>query len=326
MPDKSLVSILIPVYNRERYIEETVRSALNQTYSPIEIIVVDNCSSDNTWEAVARLASKDPRIRCFRNDRNIGPVRNWIAAAEHAAGEYCKILWSDDLMSPRFVELAVDAFLHHDDLAFVYSSIEYINENSDVISKPFYTLGSAGLHDTEFFVRQSLVDDPRIPLSPGCALFRTKDVQLNILPNFPNRHDFDLANIAIGNDLLLYLLSTLGKSSFYMIPEVHNYFRVHPGSISLSEGRGKLFAFYKLAKCFFAATYVSRGRDRLISEMNAQIWYYLMKHKTRPAGFVSISDFYPPGHKTAATVSLASIVSMVFRGLLNSLRTPGNPA
>jgi glycosyltransferase involved in cell wall biosynthesis len=326
MTDKPLVSILIPVYNREQYIEETVRSAASQTYSPLEIIVVDNCSTDNTWKIVERLAGEDRRIRCFRNSENIGPVRNWIAAAGHATGEYCKILWSDDLMSPAFVALAVDAFLRHEDLAFVYSSVEFINDNGAVIGKPFFKLGSTGLHATERFVRQSLVDDPRFPLSPGCALFRTADIRNNLLPDFPNRHDFDLANIAIGNDLLLYLLSTLDRGRFYLLPGVHNYFRIHSGSISLTEGSGRLYAFYKLAKCFFAATHVKRGRDRLVSDMNAQIWYYLKKHKIRPAGFASISDFYPPGYQAGTTVSAASIVSMVVRELANKLRSPRNPA
>ena len=326
MTYKPLASVLIPVYNRERYIEETIRSAAGQTYSPLEIIIMDNCSTDNTWKIVERLASKDRRIKCFRNTENIGPVRNWIAAAGHATGEYCKILWSDDLMSPGFVALAVDAFQRHDDLAFVYSSVEFINENSTIISKPFYQLENTGLHATERFVRQSLVDDRHFPLSPGCALFRTADIRKNILPDFPNRHKFDLANIAIGNDLLLYLLSTLDRSNFYLLPGVHNYFRIHSGSISLTEGGGRLYAFYKLAKCFFAANYVRHRRDRLISDMNAQIWYFLKKHKITPAGFASISDFYPPGYKAETKVSAASIVSMVFRELVNKLRTPANPA
>ena len=114
----------------------TLQAVQAQDYPHYEIIVVDNCSTDNTWTIIGRLASEDPRIRCFRNTENIGPVRNWIAAAEHATGEYCKILWSDDLMSPAFVALAVDAFLRHEDLAFVYSSVEFINDNGAVIGKP----------------------------------------------------------------------------------------------------------------------------------------------------------------------------------------------
>lgn len=69
----NLVSILIPVYNRENLIEETVQSALNQTYKNIEIIVVDNQSTDNTWEILQKLASQDERIKIFQNNTNIRP-------------------------------------------------------------------------------------------------------------------------------------------------------------------------------------------------------------------------------------------------------------
>jgi len=54
-----LISILIPVYNRENLIEETVQSALNQTYKNLEVIIVDNKSTDSTWEVLQKLASKD---------------------------------------------------------------------------------------------------------------------------------------------------------------------------------------------------------------------------------------------------------------------------
>ena len=89
---RPLASILIPVYNRAGLIEATIRSALAQSYDPIEVVVVDNASTDATWEVLQRLALEDPRLRIFRNETNLGPVRNWRACAEHARGHYAKIL------------------------------------------------------------------------------------------------------------------------------------------------------------------------------------------------------------------------------------------
>ena len=71
------VSILIPVFNRKSYISDCIQSALDQTISSIEIIIVDNASNDGTWEICQEYANRDQRIRIFRNDTNIGPVRNW---------------------------------------------------------------------------------------------------------------------------------------------------------------------------------------------------------------------------------------------------------
>ena len=93
MKNYDLVSILIPVYNRETLIEDTVQSALNQTYPNIEIIVVDNKSTDRTWDILEKLANRDSRIKIFQNKTNIGPVRNWKRCIDNASGKYGKILW-----------------------------------------------------------------------------------------------------------------------------------------------------------------------------------------------------------------------------------------
>ena len=87
--EKKLVSILVPVYNRENLIEETVNSGLSQTYENIEIIIVDNQSTDGTWKILEKLASQDKRIKIFQNNTNIGPVRNWKRCIDEASSYPC---------------------------------------------------------------------------------------------------------------------------------------------------------------------------------------------------------------------------------------------
>ena len=105
-----LVSILIPVYNREELIIKSIDSSLKQTYNNIEIIIVDNCSKDNTWKLLQDYAKKDKRIKVFRNDKNIGPVLNWKRCLEEAKGEYAKLLFSDDLISDNFIKNSLSVF------------------------------------------------------------------------------------------------------------------------------------------------------------------------------------------------------------------------
>jgi len=326
MNSTPLVSILVPVFNREHYIETTIRSALDQTYASIELVVVDNCSIDRTWKLVSEMARHDGRIRCFRNNTNIGPVRNWIAAAQHAEGVYSKILWSDDLMDPAFIETAVAAFREHEGLAFVYSSVDFIDTVGNITSKPFYSLGKSGLYASGKFVAGALLDDRRFPASPGCALFRTSDLHKNILADFSNSHHFDLANIAIGNDLLVFLLATVDRKYFFHIADVQNHFRIHPESISLLEGKRKLYAFYKLAKCYFAATQLSPEQQSLIPGMNAQIWYFLKYNKPAPEGFKTIRDFYPPDYVGPTGFSAIDVVIMVLRELAIRAQSSGKHA
>jgi len=138
------VSILIPVYNRENLIEETVQSALNQTYKNIEIIIVDNQSIDKTWEVMQKLAFQDDRIKIFQNDKNMGPVRNWKRCIDEATGDYGKILWSDDLIAPEFLENTVH-FLENKDIGFVFTGTEIFIDGTlpDIQTLAWWGLGSA---------------------------------------------------------------------------------------------------------------------------------------------------------------------------------------
>jgi len=100
-----LVSICMPVYNGERHIDQSLACACAQTYRNIEILVVDDCSTDNTVEIVERWRRRDSRIRLERNVNNLGVTRNWNRAVELATGEWVKFLFHDDLIDASFVEV-----------------------------------------------------------------------------------------------------------------------------------------------------------------------------------------------------------------------------
>ncbi|MFN8595224.1 MAG: glycosyltransferase [Anaerolineae bacterium] len=87
------VSVCIPTYNRIAFLPKVIECALNQTFVDLEVLVVDNASTDETAEIVAGYS--DARVRYIRNDQNLGMVRNWNRCFELARGEYVTI-WSDD--------------------------------------------------------------------------------------------------------------------------------------------------------------------------------------------------------------------------------------
>ncbi|MGY1813846.1 glycosyltransferase family 2 protein [Blastococcus sp. SYSU D00820] len=93
-----LVSILVPTYNGERFLKKTLRSALEQTYKEIEVVVADDASTDSTPEILAAAAEADPRIRVIRHESNVGAFRNPALLLEAARGEYVKFLLHDDLL------------------------------------------------------------------------------------------------------------------------------------------------------------------------------------------------------------------------------------
>src|SRR5690349_581871 len=103
-----LISICIPAYNNEAYIAETISSVLSQTYSVFEIIIVDDCSTDNTVEVVRKF--NDHRIRFYQNEKNLGMHGNWNRALSLAKGEYVKLLCGDDTIFPGCLQKQLDEF------------------------------------------------------------------------------------------------------------------------------------------------------------------------------------------------------------------------
>jgi len=109
MSENPLVSVLMTAYNRERYIAEAIESVLSSTYKNIELVIVDDCSADGTFEIAIKYEQKDPRVRVYRNRTNLGQFKNRNTAASFAKGEYIKYFDSDDVMNNDFLEITMQA-------------------------------------------------------------------------------------------------------------------------------------------------------------------------------------------------------------------------
>ena len=121
----SLVSIIMPVYNLEKYIASSIQSILKQTYSNIELIIVDDCSTDNSYE-IAR-TFKDERIRLFRNSENRGVVYSRNFAISKAKGVYIALNEGDDISHPRRIEYQVSYMEQYRDIG-VLGTFAFVND------------------------------------------------------------------------------------------------------------------------------------------------------------------------------------------------------
>jgi glycosyltransferase involved in cell wall biosynthesis len=102
-----LVSVCIPVYNGGALVGRAIESCLHQTYSNIEVVVVDNASKDNTKEVVLAYSSRDQRVKYFRNEQAIPIMRNFYETFKRAQGEFVQHLGHDDWLAPNYVEIGV---------------------------------------------------------------------------------------------------------------------------------------------------------------------------------------------------------------------------
>ena len=122
--EAGLVSIIMPSYNTASFIEETIQSVLNQTYTNWELIIVDDCSTDNTDEVLENI--KDSRIRYFKNDKNSGAAVSRNKALREARGQWIAYLDSDDLWMPEKLEKQIH-FMETNGYAFSYTNYEEID-------------------------------------------------------------------------------------------------------------------------------------------------------------------------------------------------------
>ncbi len=249
--DGPLVSILIPVYNRRELVKQAINSALAQAYQNIEIIVVDNCSTDDTYEELQACYGNHSSIKLYRNDHNIGPVNNWKACLDKAKGEYVKILWSDDITGPKFIGSAVKIMEQDPTVGMVYSEC-IVFQGDDFREgirrgRTFYHLQEGtGRYPKDVFYKGMFQEEASLPVSPGCALLRREDVI--IWENIPNRMDINCNINGAGIDLLILLQALEKYEHFYFIDQPMNFFRWHEGSFTAANN---LVREYNLAKLFF---------------------------------------------------------------------------
>ncbi len=125
----TLFSILVAVYNAEPYLKSCLDSLLCQTCKDIQILCVDDCSTDDSWAILKQYAEKDTRIEIFRMQKNGGQAKARNEAIKHAVGEYIAYLDSDDWMAQNTLEECLHVFNEHDDADCVILRILKCYEN-----------------------------------------------------------------------------------------------------------------------------------------------------------------------------------------------------
>lgn len=125
------VTVIIPNYNHSRYLPERIESVLNQTLTDLDILILDDCSPDNSREIIEAYAARDPRIRLLFNEQNSGSTFvQWNRGLGQARGEYIWIAESDDYAEPHFLETLVARLDADPEVGLAYAMSISVDENS----------------------------------------------------------------------------------------------------------------------------------------------------------------------------------------------------
>lgn len=126
-----LVSIFLPTYNHEEYIEAAIESALEQEYENLEIIIGDDCSTDSTWEIVSQYAAENPgTITAFRNEENLGITGNCNEVLQRCSGKYIAFHSGDDILRPEKIRLQVKVLESNPHCVLCYHDVEVFDSAS----------------------------------------------------------------------------------------------------------------------------------------------------------------------------------------------------
>jgi glycosyltransferase involved in cell wall biosynthesis len=134
MKQNVLVSVLIPTYNVEKYIQSAIECVINQTHRDIEIIVVDDGSTDGTYSVLERIKSFEQRLKLFSNKENSGIVKTLNFGLSLCTGEYIVRMDGDDLCDSSKFERQLEFLLNNKDVALVGCDVICIDENNNVLN------------------------------------------------------------------------------------------------------------------------------------------------------------------------------------------------
>jgi succinoglycan biosynthesis protein ExoO len=220
------VSVIIPAYNTEQYIRQAIYSALEQTETQIEVIVVDDASTDRTAMVVEGIS--DDRVRLIKNQRNLGPSGSRNRAIEVARGDWIAVLDSDDWYAPRRLERLLEVACEQR----VEMVADDVYQIFDGAMFPYGTQLLLGGYRKKSIFEVSAVSFLESNM-PGIKCLRLGQLRPLIVRSFLERHGLRYdERINYTEDFLFYLSCLLKKARFIVIPEPYYYRRRRAGSLT----------------------------------------------------------------------------------------------
>jgi glycosyltransferase involved in cell wall biosynthesis len=172
VPERQKVSVCIPVYNGEKYLVEAIQSILEQTYDEFELIIVDDCSTDESISVAESF--DDHRLKIFRNSVRRGLVENWNRCLDLAGGDYICVFHQDDVMAPDNLKEKIEILDENENVGFVHSNVIQVDSEGQVLSRWWYhepQPGDDGVHAGRDYL-ETLLNGPNIICCPSVLMRR----------------------------------------------------------------------------------------------------------------------------------------------------------
>ncbi|MBE8965390.1 glycosyltransferase family 2 protein [Nostocales cyanobacterium LEGE 12452] len=247
------VSVIIPAYNTETYIGKAIESALKQTLTDIEVIMVDDGSSDKTVEVAKSFT--DQRLKVIVNQQNLGAAAARNRAFRAAQGEWIAVLDSDDWYAPERLEklvslanktnadmIADDVYLIKDGTTFPWSTL--IQESGERIDQILQI-------DIVYFVETDVFGEPGLHLGLSKPLFKREFLIKNSI-------EYD-EEIRMGQDFWIDMKCLIKGARFFIEPKPYYFYRSRPGSLVYQSKLPRLNQYCKATNSFMQQDIVKKN-------------------------------------------------------------------
>ena len=162
------LTVCMPVYNNAQFLSAAIESVRNQDFTDFELLILDDCSGDESWKIIRQIAAQDIRVVAVFHDKNLGMVDNWNACLDRAKGEYIKFLFGDDLLASKdALRQMVTAMDDDHGISLVASARNIIDDSSKIVrfasSFPHgLVMDGAGIITRCILTQKNLIGEPSV--------------------------------------------------------------------------------------------------------------------------------------------------------------------
>ena len=188
----SLVSVIIPYYRKKQYISRTLKSAINQSYKKLEIIIIYDDYNREDLKFIKKITSKDKRIKIFINKRNLGAGLSRNKGIKKSKGEYIAFLDADDFWLKDKIKNQI-SFMKHKGIIFSHTSYSIVDDQNEIISKRYAK---------NFLSLKDLIKSCNIGLST--VMIKKSHLRTNKFPDLKTKEDFALWLKLLSKNVKIY--------------------------------------------------------------------------------------------------------------------------
>ena len=288
-----LISVIIPVYNVELYVKKAINSILNQTYSNLQIIIIDDCSTDRTYEIVQNISKLDSRVLILRNKINSKIVKTLNYGLEYARGEYIARMDGDDICSADRIEKQYSFLINNPEYSLVGNHVYTINENDEKIGHVKFP--------TDFLTIKKTIK----LTSPVLHIWLAKSEVYKKLKGYreiPGAEDYD------------FLLRMLSEGFKFINLDSYEYsVRVRNGNTTSTIGfQQRLMSNYVLE------LFEERKKFNIDRYSVADVIKYLDKYKKHKSNFDKSNEYLRQAFNSKVHKNYIKMLSMIFMTVITS--------